>query len=492
MTERSGCALLRSQSCAAATGGGAIGIAMHFDALLLSRLQFAFTIAFHIIFPSFTIGLASFLAVLEGLWLATRNEAFKQLYLFWLKIFAISFGMGVVTGVVMSYEIGTNWSVYSAAAAPVIGPLLAFEVLTAFFLEASFLGVMLFGWKKVGPRLHFAASVLVAVGTLTSAFWIISANSWMQHPTGYVRLAGGLLRATDWGEVILSPTFPTRLVHMVLAAYLTTALVVGAASAWRLLKDPEENQSALALTMAIGMFAIVAPLQLLAGDASGKQALRYQPAKLAAIEAFWETRTGQAFHIAAWPDQASASNRWEISIPKLGSLITAGSADAEVKGLTAFEPRDRPPVFLVFWAFRVMVGLGLAMIGLGVWGGLLCWRGGLNRATGFLRAAVAMGPAGFVAVVAGWVVAEVGRQPWVIYGVLRTADAVSPVTRGEVSISLLAFMAIYAVIFSVGVLYILRLMGQGPLAGGDAAPSTGARPPGYALAAAPHDPEAGS
>jgi cytochrome d ubiquinol oxidase subunit I len=462
---------------------------MHFDALMLSRLQFAFTIAFHIIFPSFTIGLASFLAVLEGLWLATRNEAFKVLYLFWVKIFAISFGMGVVTGVVMSYEIGTNWSVYSAAAAPVIGPLLAFEVLAAFFLEASFLGVMLFGWRKVGPRLHFAATALVAFGTLVSAFWIISANSWMQHPTGYVRLASGALRATDWGQVIFSPTFPVRLAHMVLAAYLTTALVVGAASAWRLLRDPAEEESCLALKMAIGMFAIVAPLQLLAGDMSGKQALAFQPAKLAAIEAFWDTKAGQAFHIVAWPDRAAEANRWELSIPRLGSLITAGSANAEVKGLKAFAPQDRPPVFIVFWAFRVMVGLGLAMIGLGLWGGFLCWRGGLPQARWFLRATLAMGPAGFVAVVAGWIVAEVGRQPWVIYGVLRTAEAVSPVSRGEVSASLVAFMAIYALIFSAGVLYILRLVAQGPKA---LAPApAGPRPPGYALGAAPSEPEAG-
>jgi cytochrome d ubiquinol oxidase subunit I len=461
---------------------------MHLDALLLSRLQFAFTIAFHIIFPSFTIGLASFLAVLEGLWLATKNEAFKVLYLFWVKIFAISFGMGVVTGVVMSYEIGTNWSVFSVAAAPVIGPLLAFEVLTAFFLEASFLGVMLFGWRKVGPRLHFTATALVAIGTAVSAFWIISANSWMQHPTGYVRLASGALRATDWGQVIVSPTFPVRLVHMLLAAYLTTSLVVGAASAWRLLKDTDEEESCLALKMAIGMFAIVAPLQLLAGDMSGKQVLQFQPAKLAAIEAFWDTKSGQAFHIAAWPDRDTASNRWELSIPKLGSLITAGNARAEITGLKAFAPADRPPVFLVFWAFRVMVGLGVAMIGLGLWGGFQVWRGRLAHARWFLRAAVAMGPAGFVAVVAGWIVAEVGRQPWVIYGVLRTADAVSPVTQGEVSVSLLAFMIIYAVIFSVGVLYILRLMGEGPLSGSGA--PLGVRPPGYALGAAPGDPEA--
>jgi cytochrome bd ubiquinol oxidase subunit I len=462
---------------------------MHFDALLLSRLQFAFTIAFHIIFPSFTIGLASFLAVLEGLWLATRNEAFKILYLFWVKIFAISFGMGVVTGVVMSYELGTNWSVYAATVAPVIGPLLAFEVLTAFFLEASFLGVMLFGWKKVGPRLHFAATSLVALGTLVSAFWIIAANSWMQDPSGYVRLANGTLRATDWGQVIFSPTFPVRFAHMVLAAYLTTALVVGAASAWRLLKTPEEVESGLALKMAIGMFAIVAPLQLLAGDMSGKEVLRVQPAKLAAIEAFWDTKRAEAFHIVAWPDQAGETNRFEVSIPKLGSLITAGSIDAEIKGLKDFAPADRPPVAVVFWAFRVMVGLGVAMIGLGAWGAFRVWRGGLPDDRWFLRACVAMGPAGFVSVIAGWTVAEVGRQPYVVYGVLRTAEAVSPVTKGEVSVSLMAFMAIYALIFGFGVLYILRLMAGGPLLGAEAHVPATPRPPGYALAAAPLEPE---
>ncbi|HEY3947534.1 cytochrome ubiquinol oxidase subunit I [Phenylobacterium sp.] len=460
---------------------------MHFDALLLSRLQFAFTIAFHIIFPSFSIGLASFLAVLEGLWLATRREAFKTLYLFWTKVFAISFGMGVVTGVVISYEIGTNWSVYAAKASPVIGPLLAFEVLTAFFLESSFLGVMLFGWKKVGPRLHFAATSLVAAGTLTSAFWIISANSWMQDPSGYVRLADGSLRAADWGAVIFSPTFPLRLAHMVLAAYLTTALAVGAASAFRLLKAPGEAESELALKMAIGMFAIVAPLQLVVGDASGKQVLRVQPAKLGAIEAFWDTKPGQAFHIVAWPDRSVAANRWEISVPKLGSLITAGSVDAKVTGLKAFAPQDRPPVAVVFWAFRVMVGLGVAMIGLGAWGAVLAWRGALARNRWFLRGAVAMGPAGFVAVIAGWTVAEVGRQPYVVYGLLRTAEAVSPVTQGEVSASLLAFMVVYATIFTAGVLYIFRLMAEGPAAGAAQPPPIAVRPPGYALAAAPEE-----
>ena len=461
---------------------------MDFDATLLSRLQFAFTIAFHIIFPSFTIGLASYLTVLEGLWLTTRNEVFKVLYLFWIKIFAISFGMGVVSGVVISYELGTNWSVYSRVASPVIGPLFAFEVLAAFFLEASFLGVMLFGWKKVGPRLHFAATALVAFGTLVSAFWIISANSWMQHPTGFTQLADGTLRAVSWMQVIFSPTFPTRLAHMVLAAYLTTALVVGAASAWRILKDPDEDASRIALKMAVGMFAIAAPLQLLVGDASGKLVLHVQPAKLAAIEAFWETRTEQPFHVVAWPDRAIDGNRWEFSVPALGSWITSGSTATEIKGLKAFPPEDRPPVFIVFWAFRVMVGLGVAMIALGAWGVWLYWRnGGPHHSRPFLWACVAMGPAGFVAVIAGWIVAEVGRQPYVIYGVLRTADAVSPVRASQVSVSLLAFLVIYAVVFSAGALYILRLIAAGPNA--ETIEAAGPRPPGYALAAAPLEPE---
>jgi cytochrome d ubiquinol oxidase subunit I len=439
---------------------------MHVDALLLSRLQFAFTIAFHIIFPSFTIGLASYLAVLEGLWLGTRNPVFQSLYMFWLRIFAISFGMGVVTGVVLSYELGSNWSAFSAAAAPVIGPLLAFEVLTAFFMEASFLGIMLFGWRKVGPGLHFTATVLVAIGTLVSAFWIVSANSWMQTPAGFGHAADGGLVAVDWAAVVFNPSFPVRFAHMTLAAYLTTALVVGAASAWRLLKDPKEAESAMALRMAIGMFAIVAPLQLVAGDISGKQVEQLQPAKLAAIEAFWETRSEQAFHIVAWPDSAIATNRFAISVPKLGSWITAGRTDAEIKGLKAFAPEDRPPVFLVFWAFRLMVGLGVAMIGLGLWGAWLCWKQGPELSRLFLMAATAMGPAGFVSVICGWIVAEVGRQPYVIYGILRTENAVSPVGAGQVSASLIGFLTVYAIIFSAGVLYILRLIGQGPEAGG--------------------------
>jgi cytochrome d ubiquinol oxidase subunit I len=461
-----------------------------FDAVLLARLQFAFTIAFHIIFPSFTIGLASFLAVLEGLWLSTRNAVFRNLYLFWVRIFALSFGMGVVSGVVMSYELGTNWAEFSKAASPVIGPLLAFEVLTAFFLEASFLGVMLFGWRRVGPRLHFLATVLVALGTLVSAFWIISANSWMQHPTGFVQLPDGSLRATDWMAVIFSPTFPTRLAHMSLAAYLTTALVVGGASAWILLKDRTQPESRMALRMAIAMFAIVAPLQLLAGHDSGKLVLEHQPLKTAAIEAYWKSGPDQPQSLIGLPDRTAGKTHFELAIPGIGNLVQGVPKDQSLKGLDAFPRADWPVVGLVYWSFRVMVGLGLAMIGLGVWGVWLIARKRLDESTWFLRAAVAMGPAGFVAVIAGWIVAEVGRQPWTIYGVLRTADSASPVGPGQVSASLLAFMVIYAVVFSAGAVYILRLINQGPSPAAEVPPAGEGRAPGTPLAAAPPEPEA--
>jgi cytochrome d ubiquinol oxidase subunit I len=461
---------------------------MTLDALMLSRLQFAFTLAFHIIYPSFSIGLASFLAVLEGLWLATRREAFQRLYLFWLKVFAISFGMGVVTGVVMSYQFGTNWSVFSRATAGVIGPLLAFEVLTAFFLESSFLGVMLFGWKRVGPGLHFIATCLVAFGTLVSAFWIISANSWMQVPSGYAIAANGRFIAADWIKVIFSPSFPQRLAHMVLAAYLSTALMVGAASAFQLWRRPDQPESRIGLRMAIGMYFVVAPLQLLVGDYSGKQLVAQQPAKLAAIEGFWDTKAAQDFHIVAWPDRARQDNDWEISLPKLGSWITAGDANATLRGLKSFPLKDQPPSAVVFWSFRIMVGLGLAMIGLGLWGALLWLRRGLERSRLFLAATMVMGPAGFAAVIAGWTTAEVGRQPWVVYGLMRTADAASPVSAHEVSASLIGFLVVYAVIFTAGVLYILRLVAEGPQIGSaEPPPAIGA--PGSAMAAAPPEPE---
>jgi cytochrome d ubiquinol oxidase subunit I len=341
---------------------------MDLDALLLSRLQFAFTVGFHIIFPAFTIGLASFLAVLEGLWLFTKKPLFKNLYLFWVKIFALSFGMGVVSGVVMSYQFGTNWSVFSAQVGSVIGPLLAYEVLTAFFLEASFLGVMLFGWKRVGPNLHFLSTIMVAVGTLMSAFWILAANSWMQTPQGFAYAADGTMIATDFMEVIFNPSLPSRFAHMILAAYLTTAMVVAGASAFALLKNISIPESRVALRMAVLMMAIVAPLQIVVGHESGVVAHEYQPAKVAAMEGWWTTQARQPTILFGWPDEANERNHAEIAVPGMGSWFVAGDVDAELQGLDAFAREDRPPVWITFWAFRVMVGIGLIMVALGVWG----------------------------------------------------------------------------------------------------------------------------
>jgi cytochrome d ubiquinol oxidase subunit I len=457
------------------------------DALILSRVQFGFVIAFHILFPAFTIGLASYLAVLEGLWLATRREVFKTLYLFWLKIFALSFGMGVVSGVVLSYQIGTNWSEFSRQVGGVIGPLLGYEVMTAFFLEASFLGVMLFGWTKVGPRLHMLATGLVAFGTLISAFFILEANSWMQHPVGFARMVDGRYMATSFWTVLLNPAFPARFAHMVLAAYLTTALVVAAASAWRLLKIPAEPASRMALRMAVGMIAVVAPLQLLAGHVSGDVVRHLQPAKLAAIESYWKTQANQPLVLVALPDRATQSNHFELAIPGIGNLIQGAPSGEVIPGLDQNPVADQPPVYLVFWSFRLMVGLGLAMIGLGLLGAFLWWRGKLFESRLYLWAAVAMGPAGFAAVVLGWMTAEIGRQPWVAYGVLRTRDAVSPVGAGHVAFSLAAFLLVYAIVFTAGAIYILRLMGEGPEAGSHESEPPQPRAPGSPLAAAPRD-----
>jgi cytochrome d ubiquinol oxidase subunit I len=437
---------------------------MDWDAVFLSRLQFAFTISFHIIFPSFTVGLASYLAVLEASWLRTGKEVFRNLYLFWVKIFALAFGMGVVSGVVMSYQFGTNWSVFADQTGSVLGPLLGYEVLTAFFLEASFLGIMLFGWDKVGRRLHFLATTCVAVGTLISAFWILSANSWMQTPAGF-EIRDGLFHAVDWVKVIFNPSFPTRFMHMVSAAYLTTGFAVLGAAGWLWLRGRDDAETRVMRRMAIGMIVLLAPLQLMIGHESGKVTEEYQPAKGAAMEGWWQTRAGQPSLLFALPDQEGERNRMELGIPRLGSWVVAGDVNAELHGLDAFAPEDRPPVAWVFWGFRVMVGLGMAMIGMGLWGAWLWWRRRLEKSRLYQMAAFAMAPAGFIAVLAGWISAEVGRQPWAVYGVLRTADAVSPVAGGQVASSLLVFMIVYAIVFTVGTLYILRLVTRGPGSG---------------------------
>lgn len=431
------------------------------DALLLSRIQFGFTIAFHIIFPAFTIGLASYLAVLEGLWLLTKKDVFKNLYLFWLKVFALAFGMGVVSGVVMSYQFGTNWSGFIAAGGNVIGPLLAYEVLTAFFLEASFLGIMLYGWKRVGPGLHFFATCSVAFGTALSAFWILSANSWMQTPAGFSVGQDGRLVADDYLAVIFNPSFPSRFVHMLLAAYLTTGLAVAGASAWRLLRGEGGAESRMALRMAVLLIAVLAPLQILAGHESGIIAQRYQPAKLAAMEGWWEASAPhRGTSLIAFPDGRAEKNHWELEVPNTsGWLFEKGAA---LPGLKAFPVEERPPVAIVYWAFRIMVGMGLLMLAVGLYGAFVWARGRLDTSRWLHRAAVFASPAGFIAVLAGWVTTEVGRQPWLVHGVLRTKDALSPVSAGQVAVSLLIFLIVYAVVFSAGALYILRLVNAGP------------------------------
>ncbi len=435
---------------------------MQTDALNLARFQFAFTLASHIIFPAFSIGLASYLAVLEGLWLATARDVYLQVYKYWLKIFAIVFGMGVVSGIVMSYQFGTNWSAYADKTGAVIGPLMGYEVLTAFFLEAGFLGIMLFGMRRVGRGLHFSATVLVAIGTLLSAFWILSANSWMQTPAGHTLNDAGQFVPDDWWKVIFNPSFPYRFVHMVLAAYLTTAFAVGAVGAWHLLHAPENAPARVMFSMALWMAALVAPVQLIAGDQHGLNTLEHQPAKIAALEGHFESQAGAPLILFGVPDPANAEMRYAVAVPHLGSLILTHSWNGEVKGLTAWPAADWPNVAIPFFCFRIMVGLGLLMIGLGLWSLWHRWRGTLLSARGLKWAAVLMGPAGFVALLAGWFVTEVGRQPFTVYGLLRTADSVSPLATPAVASSVASFVIVYLAVFGAGIFYLLRLMGTRP------------------------------
>ena len=454
---------------------------MELDALILSRIQFAFVIAFHILFPSFTIGLAAFLAVCEGLWLKTGREVYKRLYLHWVKIFALAFAMGVVSGVVMSYQFGTNWSVFSDKTGNVLGPLLGYEVLTAFFLEATFLGVMLFGWKRVGKRLHFIATCAVSIGTMISAFWILSANSWMQTPTGYAIDADGRFYATDWMEVIFNPSFPARYVHMMLAAFITTAAVVMAAGAWQVLRGRGSEPTRYQMRMAAGTLALLMPLQIFAGHWSGEVAHEYQPAKVAAMEGWWETKDPQPTILFALPDQDAERNHLELGVPGLGNVFVGG--ERPLKGLDAFAKDERPPVFITFWSFRIMVGAGLGLLLIGWWASAL-WRfGGLEKPGLFHWLAVPGGSLGFIAVLTGWIVAEVGRQPYTVYGVLRTADSVAPVSAGQVATSLLVFMVVYAIIFTAGAVYMARIATRGFIDDAPEPPEASRRAPGSPLGA---------
>ena len=436
-------------------------------ALLLARIQFAFTVSFHFIFPAFSIGLASYLAVLEGLWLKTSKPVYLTLFKYWLKIFAIAFAMGVVSGIVMSYQFGTNWSVFSDRAGPIIGPLMAYEVLTAFFLEAGFLGVMLFGMEKVGKGLHFVATLMVAMGTAISAFWILSVNSWMQTPVGWaMNKAGQFVPARGWAEIIFNPSFPYRLVHTVIAAYLTTALVVGGVGAWHLLKGRDVPGVRKMFSMAMWMAALVAPVQIFVGDLHGLNTLEHQPVKVMAMEGHFDSYpNGAPLILLGMPDSEAEKTHVLLEIPKLSSLILKHDLNAPLEGLKSFPKENRPPAEIVFWSFRIMVGLGFLMLGLGLFSLLARLRKRLYQWKPLHLLALLMGPTGFIAVIAGWVTTEVGRQPWVIYGLMRTAEARSPVAAPAVATSLLAFVIVYFIVFGIGTWYILKLMAKPPHVG---------------------------
>ncbi|WP_092140012.1 cytochrome ubiquinol oxidase subunit I [Cupriavidus sp. YR651] len=434
-----------------------------FTALDLARFQFGFTISFHIIFPAITIGMASYLAVLEGCWLRTRNPVYRDLYHFWSKIFAVNFGMGVVSGLVMAYQFGTNWSFFSEFAGSITGPLLTYEVLTAFFLEAGFLGVMLFGWNKVGPALHFVSTLMVALGTLISATWILASNSWMQTPQGF-EIVNGRVVPTDWIAVIFNPSFPYRLAHMSVAAFLATALFVGASAAWHLLRGRDNAAIRKMLSMAMWMLLIVAPIQAVIGDMHGLNTLEHQPAKIAALEGHWENTGNEPLPLLlfGWPDMQREETRFAVEIPRLGSLILTHTLDGQIPGLKEFPPEDRPNATILFWSFRVMVGLGLLMIALGAWSLLLRRGEALFRSRAFLRMALWMGPTGLIALLAGWFTTEIGRQPWVVYGLMRTADAVTPHGVPEMTFTVALFVVSYVFVFGVGIAYMLRLVRKGP------------------------------
>ncbi|NOH80362.1 cytochrome ubiquinol oxidase subunit I [Vibrio sp. RE86] len=428
----------------------------------LARFQFAFTVSFHIIFPAFTIGLASYLAVLEGLWLKTNQEKYLQLYKYWLKIFAISFGMGVVSGIVLSYQFGTNWSVFADKTGPVLGPLMGYEVFTAFFLEAGFLGVMLFGMDRVGKKLHFVSTCIVAFGTFLSAFWILSVNSWMQTPAGYSINEVGQFVPESWFEVVFNPSFPYRLVHMLLAAYLTTAFVVAAVGAYHLVKAPHNPLARTMFSMAMWLAVVVTPIQIVAGDMHGLNTLEHQPAKVAAMEGHFETHQGAPLILFGLPNEETKQVDYAVEIPNLGSLILTHDWNGEVKGLDAFDEDKHPPVAIVFWSFRIMVGIGFGMLLLGLTSLWLRKTRALYTTTWFLKACTLFGPAGFIAVLAGWITTEVGRQPYTVYGLLTTADSASPIDAAAVSVSLTAFIVVYFVVFGAGFFYLLRLMRKSP------------------------------
>ncbi|KPQ24006.1 MAG: cytochrome d ubiquinol oxidase subunit I [Halomonas sp. HL-48] len=434
---------------------------MELDPLLLSRIQFAFVVCFHAIFPVFTIGLASYIAVLHGLFYKTDNQAWDRLALFWTKVFAVVFGMGVVTGIVMSFQFGTNWSNFSYATSNFLGPVLSYEVVTAFFLEAAFLGVLLFGRGKVPEGVHLFAAIMVAVGTFISSFWILSANSWMQTPDGY-EMIDGHFHITSWMAAIFNPSFWYRFVHMGMASFLTGGFVVAGISAWFLLRNRDVEANKKALSMCLWLLLFLAPAQAVIGDFHGLNTLEHQPTKVAAMEGNWETGSNVPLLLFAIPDQEAQTNHFEIGIPSLASIVLTHSADGEVPGVSEMAPEEQPPVALVFWSFRVMVAIGMLMIGVAIAGLLLRRKGRVFQSPLYLKTLVGMIVSPFLAVLAGWVVTESGRAPWLVYGVMTHAQGLTPsLTGGMALFTLIGYVAVYAVVFWVGIYYLTRVVRNG-------------------------------
>lgn len=434
---------------------------MELDPLLLSRIQFAFVVCFHAIFPVFTIGLASAIAVMETLSYRTGNPMWQRLSKFWIQVFAVVFGMGVVSGIVMSFQFGTNWSNFSYATANFLGPVLSYEVVTAFFLEAAFLGVLLFGRDKVPQGVHLFAAIMVALGTFISSFWILSANSLMQTPGG-LELRNGMYHVVSWSEALFTASFTYRFMHMALASFLTAALVVAGVSAWFLLQKREVEANRKALSIALWTLLLLAPLQAVVGDFHGLNTLKHQPMKVAAMEGNWQTREGVPLLLFAIPDQAEQKNHFEIGIPKLASFILTHDWDGVVPGLNEVPVAEQPPVFIVFWSFRIMVALGLLMIAVGLWGLLLRYKGRYYQSPLFLQTLRLMSVTPFIAVLAGWVVTEVGRAPWMIYGQMTHAEGLTPsLTGGMALFTLIGYVVVYSLVFSAGVYYLLKVFKGG-------------------------------
>jgi cytochrome d ubiquinol oxidase subunit I len=449
---------------------------MDLDPVFLSRVQFAFVVSFHIIFPAFTVGLAAWLATIEGVHLVTGREIYRRIFDFWLKVFAVSFGMGVVTGIVMAFQFGTNWGLLSVKMGSIQGPLLGYEGFTAFMLEATFFSVMLLGRERVSPRVYFFACCMVSLGTMFSSFWIMANNSWMQVPVGYSMVEGKIIPA-DWYEIVLGPIQLVRWPHMLLAAFLTTGMCVAATGAWYLLRSIHREEGRLMVRWGLGFVAVLIPIQLLFGHLTGEYVREHQPAKFAAMEGRWTTEQPAAEVLIAIPDEANERNRFELAVPKLGSFIASGDWNSREVGLKEFPRADRPPVLLPFFGMRLMIGMGLIMLGLSWWGCVLTMRGRLHTTRWFLRCTFWSFPTGFIAVIAGWITTEVGRQPWVVYGLLRTEDAITPsLTGGDVLLTLCAYILVYCTFIPFGVYYIYVLLRDGPIADAHASHAIPSRP----------------